>query len=277
MARSSVRGGARGAQRSRRGRKGQSGAIEFFTRPEQHIVWRVLGFLIRARAELTITAVVLTVWFVASDQFGPNATIIGMTATTLVVFAVPASRRFVVRRAWCVTSRHRMRTCFAQTRTMTHNGRMPFLLWSRPSPIGERVRVWLPAGLEVNDLQRNIPELATACWARETRITISRAQAALVIVDVVRRDPLGTSTALAPTVIEDLDIDDQDDDAIAPLPDRSTVTPPTPTAAPGIPGQNTGQNGNRRDRTDRPVRKPAPAPEEPVVTGINGVDLSDYI
>src|SRR3954464_9265934 len=116
MARSSVRGGARGAQRSRRGRKGQSGAIEFFTRPEQHIVWRVLGFLIRARAELTITTVVLTVWFVASEQFGPNATVIGMTPPTLVVFAVPASRRFVVRRAWCVTSRHRMRTCFAQTR-----------------------------------------------------------------------------------------------------------------------------------------------------------------
>src|SRR3954464_1936939 len=112
MARSSVRGGARSAQRQRshRGRKGQSGAIEFFTRPEQHIVWRVLGFLIRARAELGLTVVTLTVWFVASDQFGPDTTVIGIAAVTLVVFAVPVSRRFVVRRAWCVATRHRMRT-----------------------------------------------------------------------------------------------------------------------------------------------------------------------
>jgi hypothetical protein len=254
--------------------------IEIFTRPHQHIVWRVLGFIIRVRAELSLTAVTLTVWFVASDQFGPDATIIGIAAVTLVVFAVPVSRRFTVRRAWCVATRHRMRTCFKQTRTMTHHGRMPFLWWSRPSPIGERVRVWLPAGLAVKDLEHIIPELATACWARETRITASRAQAALVVVDIVRRDPLGSSDALAPTVIEDLDIDDQDDDAVAPLPDRSTVTPPpTPTGAPGIPGQNNGQNGRHRDRidrTDRPTRKPDPD-KELAVTGFGDMDVSDYI
>lgn len=58
MARSSVRTRARGASRGRKGRRPQFGAIEFFTRPEQHIVWRVLGFLIRARAELDRKSVV---------------------------------------------------------------------------------------------------------------------------------------------------------------------------------------------------------------------------
>jgi hypothetical protein len=289
MTRSSVRPRARGASRGRKGRQPQFGAIEFFTRPEQHIVWRVLGLMIRARAELTGIAVVVTVWFVASDQFGPDATIIGMATVTLVVFAVPVSRRFVVRRVWCVITRHRMRTCFAQTRTMTHHGRMPFLWWSRPSPVGERLRVWLPAGLCVKDLENNRDELAAACWAREVRITPVRSQAALVIVDVVRRNPLG-GAALAPSVVDDLDdtedhagYDGEGDGVVVPLPDRSTATrPPGPTA--GANGALGPSNGHRPDRSNGRSngRKPAEQHDrndaaEAGVTGFGGMDVSDYI
>src|SRR5205814_1396088 len=79
------------------------------------------------------------------------------------------------------------------------------LLWSRPSPIGERVRVWIPAGLSVKDIEDDTQRLATACWAREVRITPTRHQAALVIVDIVRRDPLGTTAVLEPTVLDTID------------------------------------------------------------------------
>ena len=73
---------------------------------------------------------------------------------------------------------------------MTYDGKLPYLLWSRPSPIGERIRVWLPAGLSVKDLERSTDALAAACWARSARFTPVRGQAALVVLDIIRRDPL---------------------------------------------------------------------------------------
>jgi hypothetical protein len=154
---------------------------------------------------------------------------------------------------------------------MTHDGRMPYLWWSRPSPVGERVRVWLPVGLSVKNLERVTAELATACWAREVRITSSRSQAAYVVVEVVRRDPLGSNLVLTPAVIDDLEPEDiSDDDAsdgtVVPLPDRASLAP-VPTAQPAnaggprparkppatVPARTNGAstNGARDDSDDR--------------------------
>jgi hypothetical protein len=191
-----------------------------------------------------------------------------------------------------------MRACCIQTRTMTHHGKLPLLVWSRPSPVGEKVRVWLPAGLSVKDLERVTAEIAAACWASEVRITPIRSQAALVVVDVIRRDPL-TGGALTPQVVDDLHPDDPHDWAdgsednhgdtgtggtVVPLPARATL--PTP-AARDLPGTGTdgqtsaGQNGSRT----RTRKNPAPAgtdastagPGEPPVTGFGGLDVSDYV
>ena len=137
----------------------------------------------------------------------PHIALLIMLGTTTVLLVIPASRRFMVRRMWSVITRHRMRACFVQSRTMTLDGRMPFLLWSRPSPVGERVRVWLPAGLSVKDIEDDSQRLAAACWAHEARITPTRHQAALVIVDVIRRDPLTARTVLTPAVLDDIDGD----------------------------------------------------------------------
>jgi hypothetical protein len=258
------------------------GAVEFFTRPEQNIIWQVLGFIVRVRAELTVLTVLVVASVITREEIGPDAAFYVLTATTCVVFAVPASRRYLIRRAWCVTTRHRMRSCFAQTRTMTHDGRMPYLWWSRPSPVGERVRVWLPAGLSVKNLERVTAELATACWAREVRITASRAQAAYVLVDVVRRDPLASSMVLTPDVIDDVDTDADDDmdGTVVPLPDRASLAPVhavEPAAAIGgsrparktpatVPARTTnGASTNDASDLDDPV------------TGFGGVDVSDYV
>jgi hypothetical protein len=282
MARTRAHG--RSGSRSRFGRRSGRNtaavtAVEFFTRPEQNIVWQILGFLVRARAELTVITVLVTVALIGREQIGPDAAFLVTAATTLVVFAVPASRRYVNRRVWCVLTRHRMRACFTQTRTMTMDGRMPFLLWSRPSPVGERIRVWLPAGLSVKDLDQITAQLATACWAREARVQGSRSQAAYVLVDVVRRDPLASSMVRS-TVIDDLDAEDFGDDSdgtIVPLPDRA-VLPPVPDTAP-----DPVTNGQRP--TKKPATMPAHNGSTPDdlddsadrVTGFGGVDVSDYV
>ncbi len=300
------------ASRARRPRSGRTahsrtsyrtGAVEIFLRP-QHSWWmRILGFIIRLRAELTILIVLLVArywaWPKLEGWLGHTTALLMATVLVLSILVTPASRRFLNRRWWSITTRHRLRACFLQTRTMTHDGKLPFLLWSRPSPVGERVRVWLPAGLSVKDLERVTAETAAACWASEVRLTPNRRQAALVVVDVIRRDPL-TGDALTPQVVDDLDPDRPDaagqadlveDDAtgtdgfgtVVPLlPPRNTLPPPPSgdtldTGTPG-PTAGTGQNGSRT----RTRKNPAPAGEasstgEPPVTGFGGVDVSDYL
>jgi hypothetical protein len=280
--------------------------VEFFTRPEQHFFWRVLGFIVRARAELFLATTLLVVfvqlqaWLtpvpedetIAPPQAAPVMTdeppwleppLLIMLGGFTVLLVIPASRRFLIRRVWCVITRHRMRSCFVQSRTMTLDGRMPFLLWSRPSPVGERVRVWLPAGLSVKDIEDDGERLAAACWAHEVRVTPTRHQAALVIVDVIRRDPLAARIVLRPAVLDDLDGDDttpRSRNGTAPLPDRSTLQPNAPADFPTVQAARNGKNGSPpRNTTKPPATTPTgSAPDsEPSVTGFGGVDVSDYV
>ena len=286
----------------------RTGAVEIFLHP-QHSWWvRLLGLVVRLRAELTILAVLLIARFWAWPQLtellGHTMALIVVTVLVLSILVTPASRRYLNRRWWSITTRHRMRACFVQTRTMTHHGRLPLLVWSRPSPVGEKVRVWLPAGLSVKDLEKVTTETAAACWAADVRITPSRSQAALVVVEVIRRDPL-TGGALTPQVVDDLDqteahdgfdlADPVEDDAtgtdgavgtggtVVPLPSRTSL--PAPTADPAATGtdgmHSNGQNGSRT----RTRKTPAPAGNtastdstgEPPVTGFGGLDVSDYV
>jgi hypothetical protein len=286
----------RGARPGRSGRnKSPVGAIELFTRPQQHIAWRVLGFLVRARAELFIatTLVVVSIqlqaWVtpmlddIGTPQHAASITIAIMLGTSTVLLVIPASRRFLVRRMWCVTTRHRMRACFVQSRTMTLDGRLPFLLWSRPSPVGERVRVWLPAGLSVKDIEDDAQKLAAACWAHEARVTPTRHQAALVVVDIVRRDPLGTTTVLEPTVLDTIDDEpDTGDATVVPLPDRTALPASAPADFPTVQATCNGSNGDgAKPRHTRKTPATTPAGDndtsEPAVTGFGGVDVSDYV
>jgi hypothetical protein len=310
MARTRSRGSARSG---RSGRTNKAHAltptVEFFTRPQQHLFWRVLGFLVRARAEIIIATTLLVVfvqlqvWLTPSPE---DETIVSPDATPVIadeppllepphiallimlggftaLLVIPASRRFLIRRVWCVITRHRMRACFVQSRTMTLDGRMPFLLWSRPSPVGERVRVWLPAGLSVKDIEDDGERLAAACWAHEVRVTPTRHQAALVIVDVIRRDPLATRTVLRPAVLDDIDGDDttpRSRNGTAPLPDRATLQPNAPADFPTVQAaRNSGNGSGPRHTSKTPATTPAgsASDSEPPVTGFGGVDVSDYV
>jgi hypothetical protein len=62
-----------------------------------------------------------------------------LVAIIVVIAVVPISRRFVLRRVWCVFSRHRVRKCFVQSRVMTHEGLLPLFMWTRPTPVGDRL------------------------------------------------------------------------------------------------------------------------------------------
>ena len=132
-----------------RGTSGPAGMFDLFLRPQRSLPARIVGLLIRLRVEIFLLAVFVTVWVQLTRHlplWWARGVVVG---TLIVVLAVPASRRFVTARLWCVSSRHRVRAALLKSRyssSMTYDGKLPYLLWSRPSPVGERIRVWLPAG-----------------------------------------------------------------------------------------------------------------------------------
>jgi len=182
-------------------------------------VWPVLRTLWWWSFEITAAVVVaggwvalahLTTWWIASAV---------LLVVAVAVFVPGRSRRFVYAWSWCVVVRHRLRLCFAtlvRSQVRVTGGRpaaLPLLLWARPTLAGERVWLWLRPGLALEDLEGKAPWIAVTCLARQVRIApASERYAALLRVDVARRDPLSGRidsplALLIPSLRDDADAD----------------------------------------------------------------------
>ncbi|MFI0374217.1 hypothetical protein ACH35V_40710 [Actinomadura sp. 1N219] len=178
---------------------------------------------------------------------------------------VPVVRRRLIAFGWCVISRHRLRACFNEFIISNRSGSLPLILWAKPTPVGERVWIWLRPGLSLADLESRLDKIAVACWA--ANITVERASSrnsAFVRADIKRRDAL-TGTVDSPLV----DLIDPDTPPAA----RTAAEAPTALDLPDIPADTVdpdetprskkhGDKGadRRTDRADaRPAPKPAPA------------------
>ena len=118
-------------------------------------------------------------------------------ALAAVVLAVPHSRRFITRRFWCVLARHRLQRLCYEARLHTRSGRLPLVLWTRPTKVGERTWVLCRAGICAEDFEARIGELRAACYARDARVTRNRRWSHLVTIDIIRRDTLAASELIA--------------------------------------------------------------------------------
>jgi hypothetical protein len=118
-----------------------------------------------------------------------------MTGTAVTV--LPQIRQFIVRRAWCVLSRHRIQKVCFETRMHTRSGRLPLILRIHPTQVGERALIWCRAGICAADFEAHTPEIAAACYARQARVEGNRRWAQLVQLDIVRRDTLAAHTVIA--------------------------------------------------------------------------------
>jgi hypothetical protein len=162
------------------------------------------GSLWRFRTELLMllacAAAVVAITHIASvvQALAAVATVIGLAVL------LPWSRRFLIRRAWCVISRHRLQRVFYETRMHTRSGRLSLIVWIRPTQVGERAWVLCRAGICAEDLEAHTGEIAAACYAREARVEKSKRWAQLVMVSIVRRDTLAprnvVASGLAPVV-----------------------------------------------------------------------------
>jgi hypothetical protein len=152
------------------------------------------GMAWRWRTELLtltlITAALLRLRHVMGDWIRPAALAL---AVVLVLAFVPAIRRFLVRRFWCVLVRHRIHRLCWEARLHTRAGRLPLVLWTRPTKVGERAWLICRAGICAEDFEERIGELRAACFARDARITRNTQWSQLVTVDIIRRDTLAAT------------------------------------------------------------------------------------
>jgi len=155
--------------------------------------WPVLRALWWWALEITVAGLLVTsmLWLA---QLALWLALAVLAAALGMLGLVRPVRRRVVASAWCVIVRHRLRLCFAEfirAATRARPTSLPLMLWAHTTPAGERVWVWLRPGLDLSDLDGKTGRMAVACWAGEVRVVrASTRYAALVRIDVTRRDPL---------------------------------------------------------------------------------------
>ena len=141
-------------------------------------------------------------------------------------------------------------------------------MWARPTPVGERVWIWLRPGLSLDDLLNRLDKIAVACWASTALAeTASRSNAAFVRLDIKRRDVL-TGTVGSPLLgmIK----------SGAPASERDDAEIPAALDLPEVPASEVV--------TTRPVPLKRPdgprwpdRPSSPAPAASDGSDVSDWI
>ncbi|MGY0004125.1 hypothetical protein [Micromonospora sp. I033] len=189
-------------------------------------IWPVLRLLWWWSTEISAVTIGGYCWTQLANH---TSTLVMLLVVALVVgvpAAIPASRRRIVAWTWCLVVRHRLRVCFAQFIIANQSGSLPLILWARPTPVGERVWVYLRPGLSAKDLESRLDKIAVACHA--STVLIERASertAAYLRFDIKRREVL-TANVGSPLV----DVIDP----TTPTVEQAPVTVPTALDLPDV-------------------------------------------
>jgi hypothetical protein len=117
----------------------------------------------------------------------PLEVLLPAVATSVALCAVvPALRRFLSARFWCVATQHRLRAGLRESDVRSWGGRMPAIVWTSARRDGEQVLLACPAGVDVARIAAARGELAAACWAVDLTVRPHHRYANLAVVDVVR-------------------------------------------------------------------------------------------
>jgi hypothetical protein len=228
------------------------------------LAWPVVRAIWWWAPEIVIISMLVLGWVVLA---GHTSLPVRLTAVALIGGApavIPPVRRRVLSVAWCVITRHRIRTCFTEFIITNRTGSLPLIMWARPTPAGVRVWIWLRPGLALSDIQERLDLIAVACWATSaTAEAASATNAAHIRLDIKRGD------ALAPIVSSPLM------SLVSPAaPDVERDTPPVPSALdlPDVAAADVAPaRPARRDTRASQVQViPAPA-------GTPGEDIDDWI
>ena len=231
-------------------------------------IWPVLRLLWWWTPEIGITTVLGAAWVQLVNHTSTLVTLIVVALVVGVPAGLPVSRRFLVAWTWCLVVRHRLRVCFAQFIIANQSGSLPLILWAKPTPVGERVWVYLRPGLSLADLEGRLDRIAVACHASTALIErASDRNAAYLRFDIKRREVL-TAQVGSPLV----DVIDPD----TPATERIPATVPTALDLPDIDAPTVTLPTQGRPA----VKKPATTangskPAAPAASDVD--DVSDWI
>ncbi|HEY0699060.1 MAG TPA: hypothetical protein VGD43_14770 [Micromonospora sp.] len=229
-------------------------------------VWPVLRLLWWWLPEVLLTTGLLTGWVQLAAHTSTIATLAVVVVVVGVPALIPAVRRAVVAWSWVLIVRHRLRVCFAQFIVANQSGSLPLILWARPTPVGERVWVYLRPGLSMSDLEGRLDKIAVTCHASTALVErASEGNAAYLRFDIKRREVL-TATVESPLV--------DAVDPTTPAVDRPTTTP-VPAGGLDLPdvAEPITIPAAAKSATTTNGKKPTPA-----VAGSSDVDdVSDWI
>ncbi|MEU7917850.1 hypothetical protein [Micromonospora zamorensis] len=154
-------------------------------------IWPVIRLLWWWTPETILGALVLTAWVQLANHTPTLVTLLVVALVVGVPAAIRPVRRQVKAWTWCLVVRHRLRVCFAQFIIANQSGSLPLILWAKPTPVGERVWVYLRPGLSAKDLEGRLDKIAVTCHA--STVLIERASennAAYLRFDIKRREVL---------------------------------------------------------------------------------------
>jgi hypothetical protein len=245
-----------------------AGAIVGFVAAFIMFCWPALRFAWHWSAEIVLLGLFLTAYLALLRVMASWLALSLLALAALGPMTVPPIRRRLAPLWWCMVSRHRLRLCFAAFIASRRIGLTPLILLARPIPAGERVWVWLRPGLALADLEARLDRLAAGCWAAECRVApASRRYAALVTVDIARRNPLNATLGSPLT-------------GLVPTPRRSVV-PVSPAVVggmdlPDVPDPATPVEGKRPTKAIRSAEAPLTVAD--IISARRGDDdLSDWV
>jgi hypothetical protein len=166
-------------------------------------VWlRAADWVLRYMPELLAAAVMVWLWLACTHVMGAYLTAALWLGVSGAALWWPPSRRSMLTALGLAVTRFRLRTALLELRLTNRAGRLPLLLWLAPTPVGERVWLWLRAGISAEDIAEEIDGIRAACVARDVRVTRDPRWGAVVVLDVIRRDPLAASVIVTSPLVD---------------------------------------------------------------------------
>ncbi len=226
--------------------------------------WPVIRAIWWWLPEIILATGLVAGWVWLADRLTFIYMLAAISVIAFVLAVIPQGRHAMTALAWCLITRHRIRTCFNEFIVYNRTGSLPLILWCIPTPVGERVWVFLRPGLSLDAIQTRAAQIAVACWADSVVAeAASHSNSALVRLDLKRRDAL-TGTVASPLLGQIT--------PGAPPRERDTTGVPTALDLPDITPADVAP-----EKPTRPKRTPAvPVPD---ATGDKGErdDLSDWL
>jgi hypothetical protein len=142
----------------------------------------------RLRTEVALTAVAVVLWLRLESLVGAAVAFVLLTVVLTLLAAIPATRELILAHGRCTLTRHQLYAAFREIRATTRNGRLPLVMWIRPTPEGERAHIFCRPGICAEDLAASTERLEAACWARAVRVIVNERHPQWVVLEFVRRE-----------------------------------------------------------------------------------------